>query len=620
MADKMRNEGKDNVRERSQVMSKVRKRICILLIVAVAFSIFMQPGAVLADDAVENDEVQETSAEYSDDDSGGTEYEKGASSWRFQNGDNITNNDTSSGESAAPKARARAKAAFVPWSEVNGGFVNDQGEVIQGAIKKGIDVSEWQGKIDWEAVKASGIDFAIIRCGFGMDYTSQDDAYWERNVSECERLGIPYGVYLYSYATSENNVKSEAEHVLRLLKGHSPTYPVYYDLEDDGTVGQNTNATISKWAQTFCNTIEAAGYEAGIYANLNWWNNKLTDSALNAYDRWVAQYWHECEYKGTYRLWQCTSKGSVSGISGSVDINFEFNVPQNKKTVNYNPYRYSDVNKDTALMSGSGEEYSQLDTIPAGSRVLTYGYDKYSSTEAWYKVTYNGKTGYAKWGDVKLSYQPFSPNRTGKTTANLYMRSGVSTTYSKVAYIKSGSKLTLMGYYRMYGADWYKVKYNGKTGYVSSKYVVVDKNTTNYNPYRYADVKNATAMRTSSSPAYAAVLTIPKGARVLTYGYDKYSSSEAWYKVTYNGKTGYAKWGDVKLSYQAYSPKKAGKTTANLYMRSGVSALYSKVKYIKAGSKLTLHGYYRMYGPDWYKVTYGGKTGYVSSKYVNRLN
>ena len=100
----------------------------------------------------------------------------------------------------------------------SGMFVNDLGTPIPGAVKKGIDVSQHQGKIDWEMVKISGIDFAVIRCGYGMDQTDQDDDQWLRNVSECERLGIPYGVYLYSYADTVEKAKSEADHVIRLIK------------------------------------------------------------------------------------------------------------------------------------------------------------------------------------------------------------------------------------------------------------------------------------------------------------------------------------------------------------------------------------------------------------------
>ena len=248
---------------------------CILLIVAVAFTTIVQTGFVFADDVIKNDEMQENSTEQHNYENSDIEYEKEATSWRFQDGLLIHKDREKTGNVIAPKARA--KASFVPWSEVDGKFINSNGEVIEGAVRKGIDVSEWQGNIDWEKVKASGIDFAIIRCGYGMNDVDQDDSKWARNVRECERLDIPYGVYIYSYADSDAKAKSEAQHVIRLLKGHSPDYPVYYDLEDKIVKACGKTAIVRR-AQIFCNMIEEAGYEAGIYANLDWWNNILNNS------------------------------------------------------------------------------------------------------------------------------------------------------------------------------------------------------------------------------------------------------------------------------------------------------------------------------------------------------
>lgn len=124
-----------------------------------------------------------------------------------------------------------------------------------------IDVSEHNGTINWEEAKKH-IDGAIIRCGYGMDQTNQDDKQWERNVAECERLGIPYGVYLYSYATNAERAKSEAQHVLRLIKGRMLSYPVYFDMEEKGTEG----AAVEN-AKIFGDMIEAAGYWCGVYYN-----------------------------------------------------------------------------------------------------------------------------------------------------------------------------------------------------------------------------------------------------------------------------------------------------------------------------------------------------------------
>lgn len=181
--------------------------------------------------------------------------------------------------------------------------------------KKIIDVSYHNGTINWEAVKSSGVDGAIIRCGYGDNITSQDDKQWKRNADECTRLGIPFGVYIYSYAKSDAQAKSEAEHVLRLIKGYKLSYPVYYDLEESGT-----QSGVVGRAKIFCEAIEAAGYWAGIYCNKSWWDNYLYPLG-DTYTKWIARYNNTLGMQGV-DMWQYTSDGSVSGISGRVDMNY----------------------------------------------------------------------------------------------------------------------------------------------------------------------------------------------------------------------------------------------------------------------------------------------------------
>ena len=178
-----------------------------------------------------------------------------------------------------------------------------------------IDVSEHQGQINWDQVKTTGVDGAILRCGYGDNISSQDDKYWKRNADECTRLGIPFGVYIYSYATSMAQAESEAQHVIRLVKGYNLSYPIYLDLEEPGT-----QAGAVERANRFGDIIEAAGYWCGIYANLNWWNNYLP--GLDRFTKWIAQYNSSCNYTGTGKdIWQHSSTGRVAGISGNVDMN-----------------------------------------------------------------------------------------------------------------------------------------------------------------------------------------------------------------------------------------------------------------------------------------------------------
>ena len=177
------------------------------------------------------------------------------------------------------------------------------------ATQQGIDVSSHQGKIDWEQVKNSALaDYAIIRCGYGVNQTDKDDKYWDYNSSECERLGIPYGTYLYSGADTTAKAKSEAEHVVRLLQGKNLTYPIYYDMEAD-MLNQLSSTQIGNIAKTFLNTMESYGYKnVAVYSNKYLFETKLTASVFSDYPKWIAQHSNKCTYQGSYHMWQYSTR------------------------------------------------------------------------------------------------------------------------------------------------------------------------------------------------------------------------------------------------------------------------------------------------------------------------
>lgn len=214
--------------------------------------------------------------------------------------------------------------------------------------KKGIDVSEFQGKIDWEKVKNSGVEFAILRCGYGMNFLNQDDVEYERNANECERLNIPYGVYLFSYANTVEKARSEAKHVLRLIEGRKISLGVWYDIEDNGTSGAINKETLTNIINTFCNTIKNAGHRVGVYASLNWLENKIERIIRDNYDIWVAQYYSKCEYEGKYIMWQHTSSGKVNGISTNVDMNILY---EDLPVINNNDNNNSKTNNSEIVKS-----------------------------------------------------------------------------------------------------------------------------------------------------------------------------------------------------------------------------------------------------------------------------
>lgn len=158
---------------------------------------------------------------------------------------------------------------------------------------KGIDVSEHNGTVDWQTAKNAGLQFAVLRCGYGSDLQSQDDPTYVRNVQECERLSIPYGVYLYSYALTVEDAKSELAHILRLVKGCKPQFPIYLDMEDADSYkkknGMPSRRVLTDIIKTVCQGLKNAGYLAGYYVNKDWYTNYIYPGELQEYHFWYAR-------------------------------------------------------------------------------------------------------------------------------------------------------------------------------------------------------------------------------------------------------------------------------------------------------------------------------------------
>lgn len=166
-------------------------------------------------------------------------------------------------------------------------------------MKKGVDISYHNGTIDMAKVKLSGIEFIILRLGYRKKENQIDEKFYE-NYNKAIQQGIPIGVYIYSYAINTADALKEAEFVLNTVKNLKLEYPIYIDMEDtDGYKSKNNvnYSTCIDICETFCNYIENAGYYVGIYANLDWLNNKINDSRLDKFDKWVAQWSKKCKYK-----------------------------------------------------------------------------------------------------------------------------------------------------------------------------------------------------------------------------------------------------------------------------------------------------------------------------------
>lgn len=205
-------------------------------------------------------------------------------------------------------------------------FASD-GSLVVGNGAFGIDVSKWNGTIDWNAVKNSGVNYVIIRCGYRGSSTGAlvVDPKFEANIKGATAAGIKVGVYFFSQAINNSEAVEEASMVLELIKNYKISYPVFLDVEAAGGRADGISvAARTDVIKTFCQTIQNSGYTAGVYANKSWLTTKIDTSKLNQYKIWLAQYASAPTYTGRYDMWQYKSTGKVTGISGDVDLNWSY--------------------------------------------------------------------------------------------------------------------------------------------------------------------------------------------------------------------------------------------------------------------------------------------------------
>ena len=246
---------------------------------------------------------------------------------------------------------AEPKYLYTGWQTINGKtyFYDKNGNVVtgtqiiqgvtynfgaDGAIATtangstfGIDVSRHNGNIDWNAVKASGVDYVIIRCGYRGSSTGAliEDQNFRTNIKGATAAGLKVGVYVFSQAVNEVEAVKEASLAVSLVKGYNLTYPIFIDTESSGGRADKIDkATRTAVVNAFCQTVAGAGYQPGIYASKTWFEDKLNMGAVGNYKIWLAQYSAAPTYKGRYDIWQYSSKGKISGINTKVDLNYSY--------------------------------------------------------------------------------------------------------------------------------------------------------------------------------------------------------------------------------------------------------------------------------------------------------
>lgn len=190
---------------------------------------------------------------------------------------------------------------------------------------KGIDVSVHNGTIDWAKVKKSGVEFAIIRSGYGWDRPNQVDKYLKTNVEGCEANDIPYGFYHYSYATTPDEARQEADWFISVIEKYQPTYPLVFDWEESSIVNSTNSSTATAIADAFLSRLEEKGYYGMLYGSSSKINQLFNNNTMKKYDIWVAHWGvNEPSVKLPYGIWQYSSTGKVDGIDTVVDMNYAY--------------------------------------------------------------------------------------------------------------------------------------------------------------------------------------------------------------------------------------------------------------------------------------------------------
>lgn len=246
---------------------------------------------------------------------------------------------------------------------------------------KGIDVSVWQGSIDWSKVKSS-IDFAILRAGYGK-LTSQKDDRFEEYYAACEKYGIPKGVYWFSYATTKDEAIAEAKACLEVIKGKKFEYPIWFDVEHSS---QTSKTVADAIIPAFIDTVTAAGYYCGLYSYYSFLKSYVSESVYSKYDIWLAHYASSTSWDNK-TIWQYSSTGTVSGISGEVDMDYCYveDYPERIKKAGLNNLTSTTVTETTATTTQTDYLVSTSKSAPE-NKVTTFSYDDKTQISSHFNV------------------------------------------------------------------------------------------------------------------------------------------------------------------------------------------------------------------------------------------
>lgn len=450
---------------------------------------------------------------------------------------------------------------------------------------KVIDVSKWQGSIDWSKVDADG---AIIRIGVGT--SDAKEGYWKQNIAGCEKYNIPFGVYLYSKAKSTSEAKAEANFTLSQIKGHTLSLPVFFDAEEKGT-----ESVSKECADAFCKVITDAGYKAGIYCSESWFNSFIK---ATVYSPWIAKYSTKTPSIGQEMIgWQYTSKGSVNGIKGNVDISYWYGEKeQTTVSIIFGSARSS----ETGGINGTKGDQKN------GAEVSTQAY--YNHSKGWYVLRAN--TDDARIKLAKAMKDACNNNNIG------YGQSDRLTGWNEAG--KVGYDMSkISNACNVDCSELVRCCVRYATGKDIGDIYTGNERSVLLNTGLFKDVTSGVTASTGAGLYNGDILvTKTKGHTgiIVSGGGVSYTSTTTSSTSCSSAKVASAKYKDTSLA-GTYTVSNCNK----LNMRADAGTQASVITVLTAGEKVRCYGYYSTSsGTKWLYVAYGKLTGFVSSKYLKK--
>lgn len=478
-------------------------------------------------------------------------------------------------EEAAPFT-LRSVQAKTTKSPYTGLVYTHAAQLSDSEIIDGIDVSKWQATIDWNKVKAAGVKFVFIRCGYTAlsdKFAMYEDEYFKQNIQGAYDAGIDVGIYFFSNSITASEAKKEAQKTLELIQDyqHMISLPVVYDFEAFSNAYRAYGLSKAQATQNmiaYADIIEQAGYTPMYYGSPNFMDKYFDRSQLTKYNCWLANYTTQTSYTGEYIYWQYSSTGQVNGIAGNVDCNFfysgkagEIEDPDldpedfeeglgpvsglmmadndtNEITIQWDPLEGADGYKIYRSKSYGGV-FKQLNTIN-WKEVTAYTDASVTESEGrqyYYKVVpflldEDGNMKYGMESDMLTAYTKRLHSFRLKTTTNLHLREQAGTEYPSLTVLPAGTGLPFYKFtLSTLDKKWYKVTYtqNGRsyTGYLSGSYVTI---------YTYGKTTKNVNVRSGAGLSYKILRTIPKGTKLTIAGSSKTVSGTKWSQVKYAWK------------------------------------------------------------------------------------